>query len=155
MIVKHWDELTPVEVDALARLRTEVFLREQGCTEEELDWRDLEASTEHYLLPAEEDAAPGETAGHPALAAYLRVLTDPDAEGDGLVIGRVVTDPAHRGKGLASRLLAAVIERHGDEPLLLHAQVYAAGLYAKAGFAPVGEEFDEAGIPHITMVRPA
>jgi len=109
--VKHWDELTPVEVYVLARLRTEVFLREQGCTEEELDWRDLEATTEHYLLPAEEDAAPGETAGHPALAAYLRVLTDPDAEGD--------------------------------------------GLYAKAGFASVGEEFDEAGIPHITMVRPA
>ncbi|AEK35690.1 hypothetical protein CVAR_0342 [Corynebacterium variabile DSM 44702] len=55
--MKHWDELTPVEVYALARLRTEVFLREQGCTEEELDWRDLEATTEHYLLPAEEYAA--------------------------------------------------------------------------------------------------
>ncbi len=67
----------------------------------------------------------------------------------------MVTDPEHRGRGLASRLLAAVIERHGNEPMMLHAQFHARQLYVNVGFAPVGEIFDEAGIDHITMVRPA
>lgn len=188
--MKPWSELTPTEVYALSRLRTEVFLREQGCDDEELDWRDLEPATEHYLLTAEKDdeaagdtgagsaadpstgASGGTSAADPStgaggtgtpldLVAYLRILRNADAEVVAgiptahLVVGRVVTDPGCRGRGLASRLLAEVIARHGDEPLMLHAQTYAAQLYAKAGFQPVGEIFDEAGIPHITMVRPA
>ena len=67
----------------------------------------------------------------------------------------MVTDPEYRGRGLASRLLAEVIERHGHEPMMLHAQFHARQLYANAGFSPVGGIFDEAGIDHITMVRPA
>lgn len=152
--VKTWSDLTTTEVYALAHLRTEVFLREQHCDDEELDWRDLEPVTEHYLLTTDGDAPL-------TLAAYLRVLRNGDAEVVAgvptahLVVGRVVTDPVYRGRGLAARLLDEVVARHGDAPLMLHAQTYAAGLYAKAGFAPVGEIFDEAGIPHITMVRPA
>lgn len=148
MIVKTWPELTTTEVYALARLRTEVFLREQRCDDEELDWRDLEPATGHYMIL---------DGTGPAVSAYLRVLVNPVAEvGNAhLVVGRVVTDAGRRGEGLAGQLLAEVIARHGDEPMMLHAQVYAAGLYRKAGFVPVGEEFDEAGIPHITMVRPA
>ncbi|AGP29967.1 GNAT family N-acetyltransferase [Corynebacterium terpenotabidum] len=146
--VKTWSELTSTEVYAIARLRTEVFLREQRCDDEELDWRDLEPGTEHYLL---------QDAGDAAVASYLRVLRQ-EVPGDvdaPLIIGRVCTDPDHRGKGLASRLLAEVIARHGGEPMLLHAQLYATGLYANAGFSPVGEQFEEAGISHIAMVRPA
>lgn len=150
--VKPWTDLIPEEVYAMARLRTEVFLREQQCDDQELDWRDLEPTTEHYLLRAGDGRN---------LAAYLRVLNNEDAETvDGLptahlVIGRVVTDPEHRGRGLASRLLAAVIDRHGNEPMMLHAQFHARQLYANAGFSLVGGIFDEAGIDHITMVRPA
>ncbi len=153
--MKPWTDLTPEEVYAIARLRTEVFLREQQCDDEELDGRDLEPTTEHWWTGVEGDAAPT------APTTYLRVLRNEDAEIiDGLptahlVIGRVVTDPEHRGRGLASRLLAAVIERHGNEPMMLHAQFHARQLYVNVGFAPVGEIFDEAGIDHITMVRPA
>lgn len=139
--VKLWNELTPTEVYAIASLRTEVFLREQGCDDAELDWRDLESTTVHYFL---QDAA------SPEVTAYLRTLRD----GSGpLVIGRVATAPAFRGHGLASRLLGEVIARHDGEPMLLHAQTYATGLYAGQGFSAVGEEFQEAGIPHITMMR--
>jgi ElaA protein len=147
--VKTWSELTPTEVYALAHLRTEVFCIEQECSEAELDWVDLEPATTHFLLP---DAA------SPRLRSYLRTLRRPWNEGGvsgELVIGRVVTDPAWRGHGLAGRLMDEVVARHSGEPMMLHAQTYAAGLYAKSGFVPVGEEFDEGGIPHITMVRPA
>jgi ElaA protein len=146
--VKTWSELNTTEVYALARLRTEVFLREQRCDDEELDWRDLEPATEHYMILDGKG---------PAVVAYLRVLVNPVAEvaNTHLVVGRVVTDAGRRGEGLAGQLLAEVVARHGDEPMMLHAQSYAAGLYARFGFETVGDEFDEAGIPHITMVRAA
>ena len=35
----------------------------------------------------------------------------------------------------------------------LYAQVSAAPFYVRAGFSERGEVFDEAGIPHIEMVR--
>lgn len=41
----------------------------------------------------------------------------------------------------------------GDHEVLLHAQSSAAPFYARAGFAPRGSVFEEAGIPHIEMVR--
>ena len=35
----------------------------------------------------------------------------------------------------------------------LHAQVSARGFYERAGYTPVGEEYEEAGIAHVTMRR--
>ena len=63
--------------------------------------------------------------------------------------------PLLRHRAFARRLLAHVVERHGHEPLALHAQVYAQPLYAGLGFATYGDEYLEAGIPHIGMYRAA
>ena len=52
-------------------------------------------------------------------------------------------------------MLDHVIERHGAEPLALHAQSYIQPLYAGVGFEAYGDEYLEAGIPHIGMYRPA
>jgi predicted GNAT family N-acyltransferase len=41
----------------------------------------------------------------------------------------------------------------GDREALLHAQCSAAPFYARAGFVERGPVFEEAGIPHIEMVR--
>jgi predicted GNAT family N-acyltransferase len=35
----------------------------------------------------------------------------------------------------------------------LHAQVDARGFYERAGYTAVGEEYEEAGITHVTMRR--
>jgi predicted GNAT family N-acyltransferase len=43
--------------------------------------------------------------------------------------------------------------RAGFETLVLHAQTPVEGFYADRGYRPVGEEFEEAGIPHVEMVR--
>ena len=52
-------------------------------------------------------------------------------------------------------LLAAVqeAERLGLKQQILTAQVHAAGFYERLGFTAVSEEFLEAGIPHIDMLR--
>ncbi len=132
----------------LARLRTEVFFLEQRIDEPELDERDRDETTEHRWIADEQGPA-----------AYLRVVVDatpqPGNQDARRLIGRVVTRADRRGEGLARRLLDDVIERHGHEPLALHAQSYIQGLYAAAGFAAYGDEYLEAGIPHIGMYRPA
>jgi predicted GNAT family N-acyltransferase len=41
--------------------------------------------------------------------------------------------------------------QRGDREVILNAQTHAAPFYARHGFLREGEEFMEAGIPHITM----
>lgn len=141
-----WGELTTRELYAIVKLRTDVFFVEQKVDESELDWRDTEADTVHFWLT---DA--GE------VVAYLRVLRDAEPEhlDAHRVIGRVVTHPAHRGRGLALQLLDAVVAEFGAESMLLHAQSYIVPLYERVGFVSFGEEFEEAGIAHQSMFRPA
>ncbi|NQX14156.1 GNAT family N-acetyltransferase [Microbacteriaceae bacterium VKM Ac-2855] len=146
MNARAWSELSPTDVYAIARTRTNVFLVEQKVDEEELDGRDLEPGTVHWWIADER-----------GVAAYLRTLLNPTAEHEDAyrTIGRVVTRADRRGEGLASILLDAVVDRYGDEAMLLHAQSYVAGLYRKSGFVEVGQEYDEAGIAHISMYRSA
>ena len=58
--------------------------------------------------------------------------------------------------GLAANLLREGIrfahETLGVDALRIEAQTYARGLYEKAGFRQVSEEFLEDGIPHIQML---
>lgn len=144
-VVKSWAELSTRELYAFLKLRTDVFFVEQRIDEEELDNRDQEPTTEHYWVA--DDAG---------TAAYLRVLVDAQASHlDAFtIVGRVVVRADRRGEGLAQVLMRAVLERH-PEPLLLHAQEYIAPLYAKFGFEPFGEIYQEAGLPHISMYRAA
>ncbi len=147
-ICRTWGELTLDEFYDIARLRTEVFYLEQRIDDIELDDFDRAASTEHWYLSDDS-----------GVAAYLRVLIheapqagDRDARH---IIGRVATRADRRREGLARRLLDAVIERHGENPMALHAQVAVMPVYAALGFEPYGDEYDEAGIQHIGMYRTA
>jgi len=71
-------------------------------------------------------------------------------------IGRMAVQKRARGMGVGGLLLDALIEQgHGDghRMLVLHAQTHAAGFYQAHGFVVEGEEFVEAGIPHVVMTR--
>jgi len=144
VVRKSWGELTTNDLYSFLKLRTDVFYLEQKVDDEELDVRDLEPGTEHYWISDEFGAA-----------AYLRVLVDETASHLDAhhVIGRVVVRKNRRGEGLAKVLLQAVLDAHGSDAMLLHAQVYAQSLYAKSGFEAFGESYAEAGIDHISMYR--
>ncbi len=61
-----------------------------------------------------------------------------------------------RGGGRVSAVLEFLVEAaraRGYRRAILHAQLHAEGFYFKHGFTPVGEVFDEAGIPHRRMER--
>lgn len=134
-------DLTAAELHDLLRLRVDVFVVEQECPYPEIDGKDLLAGTRHIWEQ-----------GDGGVTGCLRVLEQP---GGVLRIGRVCTAASARGTGLGGRLMAAALEYAGDAECVLDAQTYAQGFYARFGFAPEGEEFDEDGIPHIRMRRPA
>lgn len=140
--------MTADDVFEIAALRTSVFYLEQKIDEEELDERDREESTRHVWVRDDRGAA-----------AYLRVIENatpqPGDQDARRLIGRVVTRADRRGEGLGRLLLEHVIEQFGHEPLALHSQSYIQPLYSVVGFEPYGDEYLEAGIPHIGMYRPA
>ncbi|MDP9737659.1 GNAT family N-acetyltransferase [Curtobacterium sp. 260] len=150
--VRHarWTRLTTDELYGIVRLRNRVFALEQRVTADDFDGRDREPDTEHWWFGADGDPV-----------GYLRLVRPaPDedhpaaSEPPAWVIGRVATHPDHRGQGIAGRLVAGVLEAHGHEPFVLHAQEYVAGLYERHGFVRFGAPYDEAGIRHVGMHRP-
>jgi ElaA protein len=130
-------DIEAADLYAALRLRARVFVVEQACAYLDPDGRDLEPGTTHLWL----ETADG------ALAAYVRVLTEP---GGGHRVGRVVTDPVHRGAHLAGRLIDHALER-AERPVVLDAQSHLVHVYARHGFAPDGPEFVEDGIRHTPM----
>jgi len=139
-----WRDLDPALAYAVLKLRVDVFVVEQDCPYPELDGRDLEPDAEHLWVAG----------GGTEVGAYLRVLAPREGDPEGaLRVGRVVTAPAARGRGLAGVLLSDVVGRHGSRPLVLDAQAHLVDWYARWGFAPSGPGFLEDGIPHVPMTR--
>lgn len=71
-------------------------------------------------------------------------------------IGRMAVEKEKRGQGIGNGLMEVLEQKAVDlglSEIYLHAQVYAKDFYAKRGYQPRGEEFDEAGIAHIEMFR--
>ena len=122
----------------LRAVRIAVFVIEQNIPEE-LEWDTFDAVSMHALA---EDAS-----GSPVGCGRLL----PDGH-----IGRMAVVSDWRGRGIGAALLTRLIElarERGDARVRLHAQTQAMPFYARFGFAPVGAEFSEAGIPHRTMER--
>jgi ElaA protein len=137
----EFDRLSVHELHALLKLRTDVFVVEQQCPYPELDGRDPEAL--HML---------GRTSNG-ALAAYARILP-PDEHGMPH-IGRVVVDPAHRGKQLGRAVMEACLREleriHGARRSAVSAQQHLQRFYASLGYVAVSAPYVWDGIPHIDM----
>ena len=125
------------ELHDILRLRVDVFVVEQECAYPEIDGRDTEAATRHVRLIDDE-----------GLAAYLRLLDD----GDARRLGRIATRPSARGAGLAARLVDHAVATSSG-PWVLDAQTHLEPWYRARGFAVVGDEYDDEGIPHVPMRR--
>lgn len=141
---KAFSELTLDELYDVLALRQEVFVVEQKSLY--LDVDGLDRSADHLL------AHEG-----PLLAAYLRILP-PDVKFPGATsLGRVVTSPKARGRGLGRELTERGIARlealYPGSDIRISAQEYLRAFYTSLGFVAEGDIYDEDGIPHIEMVR--
>jgi ElaA protein len=142
------DELDPVTLYAILRLRAEVFVVEQSCAYLDLDGRDVEPGC--VQLWVEDGGIGGDGAPPARVVATARLLTE---AGGGHRIGRVCTAPAARRRGLAAALVQAALDRCGDAPIVLDAQSQLTGWYERFGFEATGRQFVEGGIPHTEMIR--
>jgi predicted GNAT family N-acyltransferase len=130
------------ELPAARAVRWRVFVEEQGVP------ADLEYD-EH-----DEGAAHAVAVLDGAVVGTGRLVV---ASGGVGVVGRMAVAPAVRGRGVGAALLSLLERRAGELGLRaveLHAQAHAVGFYARAGYAPVGAAYEEAGIPHVTMRKP-
>lgn len=135
--------LAPAELYAIMALRQRVFVVEQACVY--LDADGLDDRCWHLL---------GQAGG--ALLAYARLLP-PGLKLVEPSIGRVVTAPEARGRGLGrtlmERALAEAAGRWPGQPVRIAAQLYLEPFYRDLGFATIGTPYDDDGIAHVDMVR--
>jgi ElaA protein len=139
---KTFDELSTQELYDIMALRSEIFVVEQDCAYQDLDYLDQQSL--HVL---------GQQEGK--IIAYTRVVPMGLSYDDYVAIGRVVVDRKHRGQNLGYDIMNAsnelAIENY-QQPIKISAQVYVVPFYEKLGYIVVGEEYLEDGIPHTAMI---
>jgi predicted GNAT family N-acyltransferase len=126
--------------DKAQPVRTQVFVQEQGIDAKD-EWDTADADAVHAVIT--------NRFGHPLGTARLLEKSSGVAQ-----IGRMAVVRVMRGSGLGGQLLNALVDiakARGDKEVHLHAQCSAQAFYAREGFVPVGEPFDEVGIAHIEM----
>jgi predicted GNAT family N-acyltransferase len=123
-------------------VRREVFIDEQDVPEEiELDGKDADAI--HFVAYDSDDTPVG--------TARLRVVDDATGKAE-----RVAVRAANRGHGLGEQLMKDLereAEDRGCSRILLHAQTRVEGFYSGLGYETISDVFEEAGIPHVEMVK--
>ncbi|HVJ48155.1 GNAT family N-acetyltransferase [Desulfitobacterium sp.] len=120
-------------------IRRRVFIEEQGVPEYiELD--SLDQTSEHIVIYDE---------GQPIGTGRLIV------EDGRVLIGRVAVLKEYRSQKIGSIVVNELKGKAFDEgatEVHLHAQKAVQGFYEKLGFKAYGEDFEEAGIWHISMM---
>lgn len=141
--VKEFNQLTTLELYKILHARNEVFVVEQDCVYQDLDFIDQKS---HHIWLESKD---GEIAG------YLRFYLDVD----GVVIGRVLTTTNYRKQGLGKVLMRKTLEEiktvYPNSAIQMSAQNYLRRFYNEFGFAVSGDVYLEDGIDHIKMVKKA
>jgi predicted GNAT family N-acyltransferase len=126
------------ELAAVYELRHRVFCVEQGVPED-LE-RDEDDGAALHLVAVDEDAVIG----------TCRLVRGEES----WRLGRMAVLEGRRGDGVGGRLLDsahAEALRAGARRMVLASQVPARGFYERRGYIAQGEEFMDAGIPHVLM----
>jgi len=134
---------TVKELYEVLQLRSEVFVVEQDCVYQDIDFKDQKAL--HVLGYKNE-----------RLVAYTRIFKPGDYF-DEASIGRVVVQQNERKYGYGHDLIKEsinVIETQlGTNIIHISAQTYLEKFYNTHGFEQNGEGYLEDGIPHIKMIK--
>ena len=143
--VKNFDQLTKNELYGLLQLRSEVFVVEQDCVYQDIDYKDQKAL---HVLGFKNDK----------IVAYTRVFKPGDYF-KYASIGRVVVAENERkfkyGYDIMEASIKAILEFYKETTIKISAQTYLTKFYNNLGFNQIGEEYLEDGIPHIAMLKTA
>ena len=142
-IIKYFDELTIHELYGILQLRSEVFVVEQDCVYQDLDFKDQKSL---HVFGYKNDK----------IVAYTRIFKPGDYF-DNASIGRVIIAKSERKFGFGHDLIKASIDVVKTEfkvdKITISAQFYLKKFYQMHHFFQVGEGYLEDGIPHIRMIK--
>ncbi|NNL34334.1 MAG: GNAT family N-acetyltransferase [Silicimonas sp.] len=127
------------KLDVVLAIRRKVFIEEQGISfDDDVDGKD---PTAIHLIATDGENAVG----------TARLLISGEVGN----IARVAVLKESRGQGFGKALVLFALDelrRQGASRAMLGAQTSATGFYEALGFAAIGPEFIDAGIPHREMV---
>ena len=139
--IKRFEALSLEELYGILQLRSEVFVVEQNCVYQDIDYKDQKAV---HLI--------GEYEGK--TVAYAR-LFKPNDYFEKASIGRVIVKPDYRhlklGHELMREAIQAVMASFGESQITISAQLYLQRFYESHGFVVTSEVYLEDDIPHIEM----
>ena len=140
---KTFKQLSIDELYALLQLRSEIFVMEQNCVYQDLDYKDQSAL--HVLGFKDKQ-----------LVAYTRIFRPGDYF-DNASIGRVLVKATERnfkyGYDMMEASIKAINDYYGVNEIKISAQQYLKKFYSNLGFKQEGEGYLEDGIPHIGMIK--
>jgi len=131
---------TQQELEDAFSVRNQVFVEEQKVPEE-LEIDEYENTSTHVVLYDGKE---------PIGAGRIRQV-----EGAGK-LERICVLSSYRGKGAGTIImnkLEEIAAENGLQKVKLNAQTHAVPFYEKLGYEVVSDEFMDAGIPHVTMVK--
>ncbi|AUC85760.1 GNAT family N-acetyltransferase [Polaribacter sp. ALD11] len=142
-ITKSFNELTINELYNILQLRSEVFVVEQDCVYQDIDFKDQKSL---HVFGTKNNA----------IVAYTRIFKPGDYF-ENASIGRVVVATSERKYGFGHDLIKASIKaikiHFKVDEITISAQKYLNKFYESHQFIQVSEEYLEDGIPHIKMDR--
>ena len=138
---KKFSELSLDELYAILQLRSEVFVVEQNCVFQDMDYKDQIAM---HVIGKYEDK----------IVAYTR-LFKPGDYFDFASIGRVVINANYRDKKWGNDLMQYSIQeiknQYDTKQIAIGAQLYLQHFYQKHGFVRTSAVYLEDYIEHIEM----
>ena len=87
-----------------------------------------------------------------ALACCILTANNPDT----VQLRQMAVTPSYQQKGLGKEILLfaeKIAKENNYSTIRMHARKTATHFYEKSGYAVVGEEFTEVGIPHYEMIK--
>ena len=143
ILTKKYSELTTNELYQILQLRSEVFVVEQDCVYQDIDYKDQKAL--HVIGFKNEK-----------VVAYTRIFKPGDYFLEAS-IGRVVVEKNERKYGYGHVIMKASIEAIQENfkvnTIKISAQTYLKKFYESHEFSKIGKEYLEDGIPHIGMIK--
>ena len=141
----NFDSISKEELYDVLSLRQRVFIIEQDCFYEDLDYSDQDAN--HLLLYEDKK-----------LIGYSRVFS-PGVKYDAASIGRIVTDLDYRGMGYGKSITQESIQflknNFPESDISISAQYRLVDFYENLGFEREGSVYLEDDIEHIKMTLKA
>ncbi len=143
VFTKRFNQLSKNELYKIFHIRSKVFIVEQNCIYQDIDFKDQKAL--HILIKKKKE-----------IIGYSRIFKPGDYFKKAS-IGRVVISKENRDKGYGKILMResikAIENNFKEKEIKISAQKYLLDFYTSIGFKKEGKEYLEDGIPHISMVK--